>query len=295
MARFECTKCGSLVLVEQGAKMATCNVCGKKQRVPDTLIDGKSLEARREYDPNWEHYEKLLHMARKYKDIKVLTETAEEFDRLANYRDSREMAEFCRKRIIEEQVRLQEEAEKQRADDQQKAKVKKRNHFRMALINIGVVILIIGPNLFYNLVISPSINYEKAENLISKGRYEEAIDIFQELDGYKDSEELIAQCKDAIVERSYNNALDSMKKGYFSSAQTFFEKLGNYKDSAALAKECGYQYGLSLFNDESYLRALKAFRELGDYKDSLDLVKQSEAAYKEESYNQAVANMKAGR
>ena len=100
MARFECTKCGSLVLVEQGAKMATCNVCGKKQRVPDTLIDGKSLEARREYDPNWEHYEKLLHMARKYKDIKVLTETAEEFDRLANYRDSREMAEFCRKRII---------------------------------------------------------------------------------------------------------------------------------------------------------------------------------------------------
>ena len=79
MPRFECKKCGSLVLVENGEQVVTCTVCGKTQSVPTTLIDDTPLATRNDYDPQWEHYSKLLYNARTYKDIRVLTETAEEW------------------------------------------------------------------------------------------------------------------------------------------------------------------------------------------------------------------------
>lgn len=294
MPRFECIKCGSLVVVEQGVETAVCTICGKKQPVPADAIEDGPPVTRHEYDPQWDHYEKLLHKARKYRDIKILTETAEEFDRLGDYESSREMAEFCRKRIAEEVVKRQEEARLEEIKDQRQVKGRKKNRLVMWLMNIGVVMIFAVPALLFNAIINPNRDYKKAEMLMSNGRYEAAIQIFEELDDFKDSRDRIAECEAGILETKYNNAVDAMNNGRFSSAQTSFELLGDYKDSAARAVECRYQNACVLLEKRNYERAFKEFRELGDYKDSEELLKVSEEAYQEQKYNTAVKEMNEG-
>ena len=294
MPRFECRKCGSLVVVKEGEVTAVCNVCGKVQPVPAEAIEDGPPVTRNNYDPQWNHYEKLLHTARNYRDIQILAETAEEFDRLGDYQDSREMAAFCRKRIAEETVKREEEERLQKVKDQRQQKGRKKNHLVMWLMNIGVVMIFAVPMLIWNAIISPSRDYQQAEKMMSKGLYEEAISVFEDLDGFKDSEDRIAECEDGILERDYIIAVESMNKGYFASAKTSFERMNGYKDSAELALECGYQNAVALLEDGNYWRAYRAFQELADYKDSPELLKQSEAAYQEETYNRATEYMNEG-
>ena len=294
MPRFECSKCGSLVVVGQGVETATCNVCGKKQSVPAEAVDDGPVATRSNYDPQWDHYEKLLHKARRYSDIRILKETAEEFDRLGDYENSWEMAQFCRKRIAEEEIKRQDEVRLQEIKDQRQLKGRKKNRLVMWLMNIGVVMIIVVPTLIWNAIINPIRDYREAESLMAKGRYEDAIDIFADLDGFKDSEDRIAECEAGILETKYNNAVDAMNNGRFSSAQSGFELLNDYKDSAELAVECRYQNACVLLEKRNYERAFKEFRELGDYKDSEELLLVSQEAYNEQKYNSAIKEMNDG-
>ena len=294
MPRFECSKCGSLVVVGQGVETATCNVCGKKQSVPAEAVDDGPVATRSNYDPQWDHYEKLLHKARRYSDIRILKETAEEFDRLGDYENSWEMAQFCRKRIAEEEIKQQEKDRLQQIANERKAKGEINSHIKMWLMNIGVVLIFVIPTLIFNMLINPNRDYKEAESLMAKGRYEEAIDIFAELDGFKDSEDRIVECETNILESRYNNAVDAMNSGRFLSAQASFNQCGDYKDSAALAVECKYQNACLILGKRDYERAFQEFQELGDYKDSEELWQASLNAYQEETYNQAVEYMNAG-
>ena len=64
-----------------------------------------------------QHYLNLVQKARKYRDVKVLTETADEFYRLGTYKDSLKMAEYCLDRVAEEEQKRAEQKKIQEAEE----------------------------------------------------------------------------------------------------------------------------------------------------------------------------------
>ena len=284
MPRFECKKCGSLVVVEKDAKTAICQICGKKQHVPANAMDDQVPVTCNNFDPQRDHYEQLVRKARKYRDIKILTDLAKAFDRLGDYDNSREMAEYCRSRIAEEKAKRSAESEYYKVQDQYKKRARIINIVKMTIITAAVIGLVIGITMFSNrLTKEPS--YTEAVAYMENGQYDYAISIFNRLGPYKDSQKLLTECHNIINEQKYLDALEYMDEGLYIVAQDRFERLDGYKDSDALIIECKYQLALNSMKNKNYYNALRAFLELGDYKDSAELAELADAKIKNPSQN----------
>lgn len=125
--------------------------------------------------------------------------------------------------------------------------------------------------------------YNEALDLMSEQKYEEAIEIFTELDGYKDSKAKILECESAIFELKYKEALTLMSEQKYEEAIDIFTELDGYKDSETKIIECNnaiaeiveskYEEATTLIADEKYEEALILLNEIGDYKDSKELRK----------------------
>lgn len=90
-----------------------------------------------------QHYLNLVQKARKYRDIKVLTETADEFYRLGTYKDSLKMAEYCLDRVAEEEQKRAEQKKIQEAEELLRKKEQTKYRIKMAIIyTIAVALLI---------------------------------------------------------------------------------------------------------------------------------------------------------
>ena len=90
-----------------------------------------------------QHYLNLVQKARKYRDIKVLTETADEFYRLGTYKDSLKMAEYCLDRVAEEEQKRAEQKKIQEAEELLRKKEQTKYRIKMGIIyTIAVVLLI---------------------------------------------------------------------------------------------------------------------------------------------------------
>ena len=88
-------------------------------------------------------YLNLVQKARTYRDIKVLTETADEFYRLGTYKDSLQMAEYCLDRIAEEEQKQVEQAKIREAEELRRKKEQKKYRIKMAIIyTIAAALLI---------------------------------------------------------------------------------------------------------------------------------------------------------
>ena len=89
------------------------------------------------------HYQSLVQKAKTYRDIKVLTETADEFYRLGTYKDSLQMAEYCLDRIKEEEQKQIEQAKIREAVEQRRKKERTKYRIKMAIIyTIAAALLI---------------------------------------------------------------------------------------------------------------------------------------------------------
>ena len=218
---------------EKDAKSATCMICGKTQRIPAVYIEDDIPAGRSESDPQWNHYMKLLYKARNYRDIKVLSETADELDKLWYFENSRELAKLCRERIAEEQAKQATELERQKIDELRRKKSHKQHRIKMALLNMGVVALIIAISVIpMRLLKEPELaeRYNKAIIFMEEGNYPFALKEFSELNGYKDSETMVLECK-------YRQAQKYMDEEKFGLAWDKFSAIADYKDAAALAEE----------------------------------------------------------
>lgn len=90
-----------------------------------------------------QHYLNLVQKARKYRDIKVLTETADEFYRLGTYKDSLKMAEYCLDRVAEEEQKRAEQKKIQEAEELLRKKEQTKYRIKMAIIyTIAAALLI---------------------------------------------------------------------------------------------------------------------------------------------------------
>ena len=155
--------------------------------------------------------------------------------------------------------------EKQRAEEE---KTKQKKNRYAVIAGVALLVVIISVFVVYNVII-PDNKYSKAEALSSKGDYDGAIAIFQELGDYKDCDKQI----------SYQEALKKMSEEQYESAINAFETLGDFRESSAKKHECMYQLAIEYLSKPPYVAYIsktafeesrKLFEELGDYKDSKD-------------------------
>lgn len=98
-----------------------------------------------------------------------------------------------------------------------RAKKSKRGLIFMLPVVALLMIACTAGAVLYN---SASFTYQRAQNALSKGRYPEAIRLFEGLGGYEDSTNLTVYCK----------ALQLAEEGDYESAISALNGLGDYKD-----------------------------------------------------------------
>lgn len=110
--------------------------------------------------------------------------------------------------------------------------------------------------------------YKDAMAQFDNKQYEEAAALFESLEDYKDSAEMVKKC-------NYQMAMDLLTEGDTQSARPIFIALGDFDDSMSMVLECDYLDALDLLNNKDYINARKAFEQLADYKDSSTMVEES--------------------
>ncbi len=113
------------------------------------------------------------------------------------------------------------------------------------------------------------VRYDEGAAMLESGNYGEALDIFEKLNGFSDSEDKAKHAKQGL---EYESAVKKMNKGRYDEAIDAFKELGDFKDSSALMATCqkakSYEKALVLFDAGNYEDAEALFKSAGDYKDS---------------------------
>ena len=160
-------------------------------------------------------------------------EAVEFFEAIAGWKDADEQIIACQRKIEEIKAKVEAEClEKERKAEierKEAERIEKRNK-KIAIITTPIVCAIIAFIIVLNTVIIPNSKYSDAIALMNAEKYAEAIAIFEELDGHKDSNIKIEECK-------YDNAVSHMKDGKLDEAYKIFTELDDFKDSNKRASE----------------------------------------------------------
>ncbi|SEH86745.1 TIR domain-containing protein [Ruminococcus flavefaciens] len=180
---------------------------------------------------------------------------------ISSYKDSSEIIAFCKHKIKEIEDIAQARREASRRDAEKRKEVAKKQT-KITLVTCGLfALLIIG------IIIGRSMyklsRYNKAVSLLSNGDYEDAINIFNDINNFKDSNDKINECK-------YKKALSLLSNDKYDEAINEFSNICGYKDSIIQIIECNYQKAYSLYKESHYDEAISLFSssDLYNYKDS---------------------------
>ena len=134
-------------------------------------------------------------------------------------------------------------------------------------IAVAVIVLVIAA-LFAGRAVLTKMHekaYAEAKKELAAGNYEEAKKQFEDLDGFKDSEDQIKFCEKCI---DYEAAEKLFEDGSYEEAQAAYEKLGDFKESETQIERCKnimqYQEAEKLFKDKEYKKAQEAYGKLPD-------------------------------
>lgn len=141
---------------------------------------------------------------------------------------------------------------KQFNEESKKKKAKKKKKAIIITVIVFAVLAIgaVGSYFFY---FEPNSRYESAKKLYDDGKYEEAIAAFENLDGFKDSEDHIKWANDAILQNKYDEALKLDSNNNHAGAIAILEELGDYKDCAEQVKTIKETYYSNLQQTYAYI------------------------------------------
>ena len=197
-------------------------------------------------------------------------------------------------RLRQEQERIRKEQElKQRQEKEEKEqleRIKRQEEFlnkhkvHLAICAVSLII-VVATYYFVTYFVIPNVKYLNAVEMQNSGEYEAAIVAFEELSGYKDSNEQIDACETAIKDLAYNSAITLMNDGRYVEAIDAFKELDGYKDSneqitscETAIKDLAYSSAIALMKNGDYEKAIEEFQKLGHYKDSESLTAESATA-----------------
>lgn len=202
-----------------------------------------------------------LFASEKLDDIEAAKEL---YKTIPNWRDANEKVESCDNKIESIKEKLEE------------LKLKRRNSFKkrgpiVAAIAILMIIVFSAINTMY---LKPykknNETYKTAVALLDDGKYVEAIEAFESLDGFKDSNELLEKA----VDEQYAIAMDYLSSEDYKEAYSTFMTIQNYRDASARL-ENAYDAAVALLDDGKYVEAIEAFEPLDGYKDSNELLEKA--------------------
>ncbi len=217
------------------------------------------------------------------------------FQKISGWKDADEQIIACQRKI--EEIKVKEEVDRlereRQAEEKRIAKektVKKRK--RIFAIVTPIVAACLAFVILLTMVIIPNSKYNAAVKLYDTGNYYESITAFSELNGYKDSEQKIIDCKYSIAlslldSGEYNSAYallneigksEMVAENKYTRAIAFLES-GEYNSAYALLNEIGksemvvenkYTRAIAFLEAGEYDSAIVLFNSLGDYKDSTE-------------------------
>lgn len=170
--------------------------------------------------------------------IKCYTEAIKNLESISGWKDADEQIEICKQKI----EKLKIKAEKERQERERRSEETKKKTKKVAKIVIPIACVLIVLAVLLNSVIIPNVKYNSAVALMDAGKYTEAITAFENLDGYKDSEEQIEKCKIGIKDEKYNAAIANKNAGNIVEAYEELLALDGYKDSISIAESIYEKY-----------------------------------------------------
>ena len=134
--------------------------------------------------------------------ISSIKQAIGEFKSISGWRDVDTQIELCKKKI--EDIKEKEEADRLEAERKaeegriaaEKAAIKKKKKRTViGSIIVAVLIMVVATILIMTLVVIPNSKYNSAMELYESEKYEEALSVFQEINGFKNSEVSAAKDK----------------------------------------------------------------------------------------------------
>ena len=205
------------------------------------------------------------------------------FQKVIDWRDSQEQILLCERKIEEihvkqerHQIELDQKAQAARIAAEKDARKRKTTITALILC----VLLAAGAYFAFIKNLVPAGKYSEAQQLMASGNYEQAIALYKELNGYKDSPEQIEICRTAIKEEKYQQAISMMNDGKYDAAIPIFKGLKGYRDSSDKIEACHtaikeeqYQKAIELNKSGDYSGAYQIFSIITDYKDVDSIIK----------------------
>lgn len=152
----------------------------------------------------------------------------------------------------------QERIQKEREELERKKDAKRR---KRKIASIMIVLAIMIATSFVIFVVVPGYKHSKAIDLMNAGQYDEAEDLFLDLNDY----EMINECRYQAGVRAQTN------KEYSAAYYTFFY-LNSYKDSERRAQECAIAIGDERLSKNLYMQAADWY-SLAGYTKGINLAK----------------------
>lgn len=135
---------------------------------------------------------------------------------------------------------------------------------RIALLTLSVVLIVAAFFVVLFDVIIPSSKYSEADRLFKEKEYLSALELYEELGYYKDSNDKAVSIRYIIGTAQFEN------KEYQKAYENFLLII-DYKDSLNKRNESGYAYAQQLMTDNNYEEAAKVFDVIKDYENSAEL------------------------
>lgn len=270
----KCNTCGGTTVFISGS-IVKCEYCGRLYSTTNgefSLADPERL------------YSSAVSMS-KSQNEETLKLAIETFEALGSYKDSFALANSCRGMIAQSRVEAEErrlaaerqaeferiESEKRAFEEKQKAKVR---GFVIAVVSaVAVIAVIIG-------VISnsnKSSSYNQAMELYSKGQYEEAREIFNDLGDYSDAATYVSTIDSFLTEREskYEKGVAYYEKGAYSECITLLVDISDYLDSADYIEksaEAIYQQATDYYNSGNFEKAKELLAKIpNSYSKAMDV------------------------
>ena len=161
----------------------------------------------------------------------------------------------------EKQARLAEEA-KRAQEAEKKAKATKTKAVIATAITVPLVIALIIFGVWFTKYSKTKAFYNEALLLAESGHEEQAVEMLESIEDFKDSSKQIKQIKYKLANSLYD------KKEYVKAIE-LFENLDDFEDSKQMAK---YVNAEKLLFEQKYQIAIPVYKELGDFKDSIDRI-----------------------
>lgn len=253
------------------------------------LVDTIQYINKRNYETECDiTYMEACRLAKCDTNIESLENAIILFKKISNYKESSFKIKECeeKKQTLKEEIALKNQIEE----------VKRKRIIKLASIIIPTIAIVLTLAIIINTVITNNNKYINATQLIESEKYTEAITILEELDNYKDSQNL-------LIDTQYVYAKKLFEEDNFAESKIIFNKIASYKDSKKLIELCddninktNYQKSIRLINEQKYIEAYALLEELAtiNYKDSKKLIQKHNKDYEQAVFNNKLKTAQIG-